>query len=227
MNARRWLLVAVFAGLVMFVGGPWAYIHLIRGEAPAPLSIGASTQSPTSASVPSDATAGSWKVTEGSQVGYRVDEVLFGQNTTAVGRTDAVTGTLQVSGTTIRAATFTVDMTTVRSDESRRDNQFNGRVMETATYPTATFELSDPIVFYGVPADGTEVSKTIVGKMTLHGVTKTVTFQVSGRMTDGLIQVSGSVPITFTDYNIANPSFGPAQTEDHGLLEFALNFARG
>jgi len=38
--------------------------------------------------------------------------------------------------------------------------------------------------------------------------------------------VAGSIPITFADWNIANPSFGPVSTDDNGVLEFALNFGR-
>ena len=62
-----------------------------------------------------------------------------------MGRTSDVTGQLLVSGTTIESATFDVDLTTVTSDESRRDNQFRTRIMDTATHPTATFELTEPI----------------------------------------------------------------------------------
>ena len=32
------------------------------------------------------------------------------------------------------------------------------------------------------------------------------------------IQVLGSIPITFGDWNIPNPSFGPVSTDDHGIL---------
>ncbi len=38
--------------------------------------------------------------------------------------------------------------------------------------------------------------------------------------------MAGSIPITFADWNIANPSFGPVSTDDNGVLEFALNFGR-
>ena len=40
-----------------------------------------------------------------------------------------------------------------------------------------------------------------------------------------VIRDSGRTPITFADWNISNPSFGPVTTEDNGVLEFALNFA--
>jgi hypothetical protein len=50
-----------------------------------------------------------------------------------------------------------------------------------------------------------------------------VTFRLTGRYTGSTIQVTGSIPITFADWNISNPSFGPAQTVDHGVLEFLLD----
>lgn len=38
---------------------------------------------------------GTWTVTTGSQAGYRVQEILFGQKAEAVGRTEVVTGQIQ------------------------------------------------------------------------------------------------------------------------------------
>ena len=39
-------------------------------------------------------------------------------------------------------------------------------------------------------------------------------------------EVSGSVPVTFADWNIPNPSFGGVvTTEDHGVMEFLLNLS--
>ncbi len=160
-----------------------------------------------------------------SVVGYRVKEVLFGQSNVAVGRTTSISGSMKVSGTTVTAATFAVDMTTVASDQSRRDGQFNGRIMETSTYPTATFTLTQPIELGSIPAQGTKQTYQATGNLTLHGVTKTVTFNVTGLYTGSTTQVAGSIPITFADWNIPNPSFGPVSTEDHGVLEFALIFS--
>jgi hypothetical protein len=79
---------------------------------------------------------GVWNIKEGSEVGYRVNESISGFDTTANGRTQSITGTMVADGTTITKGEFTVDMTTFKSDESQRDEQFNGRVMEVATYPT-------------------------------------------------------------------------------------------
>jgi polyisoprenoid-binding protein YceI len=228
---KRWLLIAPIAAIIAVVGGTWVYIHLIQGEAPAALTV--ADASPTdsggggSSTSAGDDPSGTWNVVNGSKVGYRVNEVLFGQTSEAVGRTEDVTGAMKVEGTTITEATFTVDMTTVTSDESRRDAQFNGRIMETSTYPTATFELKEPIELGQIPDEGAEVTYSATGDLTLHGVTKSVTFDLTGLWSDSTIQIAGSIAITFEDYNIADPSFaGIVSTEDHGTLEFALNLER-
>ncbi len=157
---------------------------------------------------------------------YRVEEVLFGQSAEAVGRTSDVTGTFTIAGTEVTAGSFNVDMTTVTSDQSRRDGQFRGRIMEASTYPTATFVLASPIELGSLPADGAHVDVEATGELTLHGATRTVTFPVQAKRTGAAIAVAGTIPIVFADYDISNPSGGPAQTEDHGELEFRLNFGR-
>jgi len=45
----RWLLAAVAAVVVLAVGGTFVYIHFIEGPAPAPLSLGPATASPSTA----------------------------------------------------------------------------------------------------------------------------------------------------------------------------------
>ena len=224
MNWKRWVIVAIVGGVVAVVGGPWVYINLIRAEAPAPLTSATDEPASGDANTTLETTDGTWNVAAGSVVGYRVGEILFGQSATAVGRTEEVTGSMQVGGTTIDSAAFTVDMTSVESDESRRDNQFHGRIMDTTTHPTSTFELTEPLTFEDVPSEGTEVSKTAAGNLTLRGTTKPVEFNVTGELVGDVIQIKGSIPIVFAEWNIPNPSGGPARTEDNGILEFAINF---
>jgi polyisoprenoid-binding protein YceI len=225
----RWAVIGVAVVAVLAVAGPFVYINLVRDEAPAPLTaatpttVGAAT---TQAGQASGEAAGSYTVTSGSQAGYRVKEVLFGQDTEAVGRTSAVTGQITVDGTRVTAGSFSVDLTTVQSDEDRRDNQFHTRIMDTATYPTATFTLAQPIELSALPGDGASVTAKAQGQLTLHGTTRQVTVDVTGQRSAGSIRLSGQIPITWADWNIPNPSFGPASTEDHGLIEFLLVMAR-
>ncbi len=53
-------------------------------------------------------------------------------------------------------------------------------------------------------------------------MTRTVTFPVKAVRKGALLEVSGQVPVTFADYQIANPSFSGVTTQDHGILEFLL-----
>ena len=76
------------------------------------------------------------------------------------------------------------------------------------------------------PADGTTIKVAAAGKLTLHGTTNAVRFQVEARKTGASIQVSGSMPITFSDYNIDNPSGGPASVGNAGTLEFLLDLSK-
>jgi polyisoprenoid-binding protein YceI len=171
--------------------------------------------------------AGTWTVGSGSIVGYRVNEVLLGQNATAVGRTASVTGHLTIAGTAVTAAAFSVPMATVHSDKSQRDAQFDGRIMNVAQYPTGTFTLTSPIDLAPVPAGGVIEDYTAHGRLTLHGTTRAVTFTLSAERKGSQIEVSGDIPVLFSDYDIQNPSFaGFVTTQDHGLLEFLLIFNR-
>ena len=169
---------------------------------------------------------GTWTIKEGSEVGYRVKESINGFDTTANGRTHAITGSMIASGATITEGQFIVDMTTFTSDESRRDAQFNGRVMAVDTFPTSTFVLTQPLDFGTVPPDGGTLTATATGDLTLHGTTNTVTFDVQGTFKNGLVGVLGQIPVVFADFGIPAPSLGTVKTEDNGLLEFVLVLER-
>ena len=252
-----WIGGAVVAMALLVVGGTWVYIHLIKDDPPAKLTLETGDTSGSASTAPSSdagsattaATAGgaaatttpaapsgaassgsidgAWSASDRSLLGYRVKEVLFGQSTEGVGRTNAVTGSLSIAGSTVEKGDFTVDMTTVKSDSGNRDNQFQGRIMDTSKFPTSTFTLTQPIELGSVPAEGQTVTASATGDLTLHGTTKSVTFDVQSQLKDGKIEVNGTIPIVFADYGIPNPSFGPASTEDNGVLEFLLVFTKG
>jgi polyisoprenoid-binding protein YceI len=138
----RWVLLGAAVALVAAVGAPFVYIHFIEDKAPAPLTV-ASPASATDASQPASVPLdGTCKVAPDSQAGYRVKEVLFEQDNTAAGRTSGLTGQITVAGTQVTAASFTADLTSVKSDQSRRDSQLQGRIMDTAQFPTAGLVLS-------------------------------------------------------------------------------------
>jgi polyisoprenoid-binding protein YceI len=226
---RHWVWLAIglpVAVVVLVVGGTFVYIHFVSPDAAPPLTF--SSVASSSAADPSGPVdvAGAWKATSDSKAQYRVQEVLFGQNNTATGTTNAVTGDLSITGTTVNTAKVTVDLTKVSSGEAQRDGQFRGRIMQTSQFPTATFELTQPIQLQSIPANLQEITVQATGNLTLHGVTKSVTAELKARLNGSNLEVNGTIPITFSDYNISNPSGGPAQVGDNGQIELLLVFQK-
>ncbi|HVL51008.1 MAG TPA: YceI family protein [Actinomycetota bacterium] len=219
----KWAVFGLIAAVVLPVAGTFIYLNLLRDEAPERLDTTPALAGTVDPSITLD---GTWVVAEGSQVGYRVREILFGQSAEAVGRTSDVEGSFTIEGSAVVEGSFEADLRSVQSDEVRRDRQFHGRIMETDRYPTASFRLTRPLDLSSVQPQQTEGSATATGELTAHGVTNEVTFDLKGVRAGGQIQITGSIPIVFADYNIGNPSGGPAQTEDHGVMEFALNFTK-
>ena len=234
----RWVIAAVVVIVVLAVGGPFVFFHFIEGNGPAPLSLKASPAASASgtqgaaqgasavASQGSSASVvGTWAVGSGSRVGYRVNEVLGGQSHTAVGRSSAVTGQMIIKGSMVKTASFTVKMATIHTDSSQRDAQFDGRIMDVATYPDGTFALTRPITLAPLPATGTIKTYTATGRLTLHGQTRPVTFPLKAERTANGIEVQGSIPVLFSKWGIPNPSFtGFVTTQNHGIMEFLLDF---
>ena len=235
-TSRRWALWLAGGALLAVAavaGGTFIYIHFISGPAPAQLSLKPSgTGSAPSAAAGSTAAAaapltGTWRVASGSVVGYRVKEVLFGQDNIAVGRTSTITGQLKINGTTVTAGSFTVQMATIKSDQSQRDAQFRSRIMDTSAYPTGTLMLTRPMALTPLPGAGVIKTYTAAGQLTLHGHTRPVTFTLSAERTSAGIEVSGSIPVLFADWSIPNPSFGNViTTQNHGVLEFLIKLDR-
>jgi len=228
MGKLKWLIGAIALLAVLVVGGAFVYSAIDKEEAKPTLSaVDTDNTATTSAAASSGDISGSWEPTSASKFQYRVDETLFGAHNTATGQTNKVTGSMTVSGSTISAVELVVDMTSGSSDRTQRDGQFRGRIMQTSQFPTATFKLTSPIELGSVPAANSVITKKATGQLTLHGVTKTVTFDVKAQRTaSGTIEVNGEVPVKFADYNINDPSGGPAQTEDHGVLVFLGVFSK-
>jgi polyisoprenoid-binding protein YceI len=218
------VVVAIVVVLVAVVG-PYVYIHFIEGPPPKELAL-----EPGAPAQPDDGTGrsldGPWRVTDGSQAGYRVDETLVGQGTTAVGRTSSVEGRFVLAGTVVQSGTFTVDLRTVSSDRTARDERFRNQIMDTAHFPTATFRLLEPAPIRRLPVGRQTVQVPVRGRLTLHGRSRRIAVTLVARRNGELVEVQGSLPIVFADYGIPNPSFGPAQTDDHGTIEFLLVFTR-
>ena len=159
----------------------------------------------------------------GTFAGFRIEEELASiGSTTAVGRTGDVAGSITIDGTTLTAATFEVDMSTITTNESRRDNKV-AQALEVSTYPTGTFTLTEPVDLGAAAASGDAISATAVGELTIHGVTQTVELPIQAQLVDGTVVVVSSSDIVFSDYDVEVPeSQIVVSVEDHGILEFQI-----
>jgi polyisoprenoid-binding protein YceI len=227
-NKWTWIIGIPALVIVLVVGGTWLYINVIKDDPPPKLELSTVNTGGSTTTVPAtDASIdGDWTVKSGSKVQYRVEEILFGQGTEGVGSTTAVTGSMTISGTTVETAEFTTDLTQVTSDEDNRDKQFQGRIMDTANFPNATFTLTEPIDLGTVPDNGEQVTVRATGDLTLRGTTKSVTFDIVAQRNGAAIEANGTIPVVFDEYGIPEPSFGPAQVGDTGDLEFLLTFEK-
>jgi putative copper resistance protein D len=212
-----------FVALVTLIG-PAVFFHFVEGKAPGRLSLPPANGVQTS-SIAAGPVSGTWAVGPGSQAGYRVDEILFGQHHTAVGRTSDVSGGLVISGTTVTAADFSVDLAAVKSDQPSRDVQFHGYIMETFKYHHATFRLMRPIDLGTIPPAGRAAIYRATGQLSMRGVTRTVTFSLQAERVGSKIDMVADIPIIFSQWRIPNPSFAIAQVGNTGTIEVLLDLA--
>jgi polyisoprenoid-binding protein YceI len=237
-SLSRKIIAAIAVLAIGAVAGPWVYINLIKDDAPEALTLEPSTttiapESSTTIAVESTTTIapastidGEWRVVAESIVGYRVKETIVGQKTEGVGRTSEIIGSLTIVDKQVTAAEFTVDMTTLVSDSTRRDRQVNTRILDTVNFPTATFTLKEPITLTPEALAGSDFSVDTTGTLTLRGVTKDIDLTLIARLVDDVIEVNGSIQIVFTDWSIPDPSISSIIVVDRGLLEFLVRFKR-
>ena len=227
-----WIGGAVVLIAAMALTAPFIYIHFIEGPAPAKLEL-PTTHASTSA--PGGGHLGCFVVRRQRHLECRrrLTGWLPGPRG-AVGperngrRADQqIWGSLTIGGTSVSKGSFTVDISSVVSDQSQRNAQFDGRIMDVNQYPTATLVLTAPIPLGTLPAAGTTKQYPAQGTLTMHGVSKAVTFTVTAERIGSEIDVLAHLPITFSEWNIANPSIGGfVTTADNGTLEVLLHLTQ-
>jgi polyisoprenoid-binding protein YceI len=238
-KSRKWWYLGGAALLVLVLLGVAIWYFVFRDDAPESVDItrAGETAQEQSSSTGTGSLDGTWTIDpsigsftdfSGTFVGYRVQEELASIGAkTAVGRTPDVQGTLEIDGTTIPAAEFTADLTTLQSDSDRRDGAIRTQALESDRFPTATFTLTEPIELDEIPAEGVTIDIDAVGTLTLHGVTKDVTIPLEAQRNGDVIAVTGQLGIAFADYDIDKPeSFAVLSVEDNGILEVQLFFTK-
>ena len=165
---------------------------------------------------------GTWAAGSGSVAGFRVRETALGFSNDVVGRTNAVTGTIVIAGNRVTSATFRVSLTNIKVS-GKTQPQF-ARSLGTRDHPAAAFTLAQPVTLGPAFSSGTVITVTATGYLAMNGISRLVTFTISGRRSGSAMQAAGSIPVTFSEWGIATPKgYGLlGSLANHGTAEFLL-----
>jgi polyisoprenoid-binding protein YceI len=176
---------------------------------------------------------GTWKVTSGSQAGYRVREKLgfLPAQSDAVGRTSQITGGVTFSESksvvTISAASFDVAVNTLKSDRSMRDEKIHEIGLESNRYPTATFALSRPLTVSASALYGKVTRLSVTGTFNIHGVAKSETLPVELTLSGSIFEAAGSFSFPWSEFGMTAPSIGGfVNVARKATMEFDLRLQR-
>jgi len=173
------------------------------------------------------------EIAEGSSATYRVTEQFVGVAFTneAEGTTNLVSGTLTIDadGTIAPGSKLTIDLRGLKSDQDQRDGFIQNRTLETAKFPNAEFV---PTKVTGlekmIPSTG-QAGIALTGNLTIHGVTKEVTFQGIATFNPRNNSVAGraKTSLTFDEFGLSQPKIGRLASVDNKIdLELVYRFKR-
>lgn len=169
--------------------------------------------------------------TTGTEVRYRVRERLVGNelDNDAIGVTKAISGqiALAADGSVVpEESKLTINVTGLKSDQSRRDGFVQRRLLLTDSFPNVVFE---PTSITGgpktIPPSGTGTF-TISGNLTVRGVTKATTWTVNARYLPTAVTGTAATKFTFADFGITQPRVPIVlSVSDTIKLEYDFNLA--
>jgi polyisoprenoid-binding protein YceI len=173
------------------------------------------------------------EIADGSSATYRVTEQFVGVAFTneAEGTTNLVSGTLTINadGTVAPGSKLTVDLRGLKSDQDQRDGFIQNRTLETAKFPNAEFV---PTKVTGldkmIPSTG-QAGISLIGNLTLHGVTREATFQGIATFNPRNNSVAGraKTSLTFDEFGLTQPKIGRLASVDNNIdLELVYRFKR-
>lgn len=164
-----------------------------------------------------------------TRVQYSVEETFLNDNNrlaTAIGETSEVSGTLTLNfddPANSEFGAFTVDISTLRSDSSRRDNAIRRQWLESAAYPLATFVVRGVEGFPANPQPGQDISFKLLGDLTVRTGTQAVTWDVTARLENEQLRGTATTFIMLADFGVEPPNIANVLRVKDGVT-VTLNF---
>ena len=166
----------------------------------------------------------------GNEARYRVREQLMGISfpSDAIGKTAAISGAIVLDRTgkiVPDQSHLTVDLTTLKSDSDRRDRIIQNSPLQTAQFPKVELAVKElKGLAYPWPTAG-DVKFELVGDLTIHGVTKSSTWQVTASAKDGGLAGTATTALTFDAFGMERPRGMSVLTVENDIkLEYDFHF---
>jgi polyisoprenoid-binding protein YceI len=168
----------------------------------------------------------------GNEARFIVRELLMANTieNDAIGATSAMTGSIVLDArgkVDTAASTFTIQLDSLKSDQARRDRYIKGNTLETRQFPTAVLVVKE---LQGLPAKlptSGAMNLTIVGNLTVHGVTKPVTWTATVTADGSGFSGRATTHVKFEDFGMTQPSVPVlAHVADDIRLEYDFHFVR-
>jgi polyisoprenoid-binding protein YceI len=231
---KRLLLISAIAVVVVIVGG-LAFWNWFLGSTqtasaplqPVPLQDSASTSTPAAQVIGPQASATQPAATVAATVSpnnlpvfqisqtdskaqFAISEVLMGNPNNVVGVTNQVAGQIGVNLNDLSTANIgeiQVDARTLTTDSNMRNRMIQNRILNTGNYEYVTFTPTQISGLSGSAKIGQSFQFQITGNLTIQGVTKPVTFDVTAQAVSNS-QISGKATATIlrSDYNLQIPN---------------------
>ncbi|MCB9452271.1 MAG: YceI family protein [Anaerolineaceae bacterium] len=198
----------------------------VTEEVPAATSL-PPTEIPTEAPTETAGIRAVYRITQDeSEVRFILNEVLRGQPTTVVGKTDQVAGDILIDSANpagSEVGTIRINARTLATDNNFRNDAIRSRILQSAQdqyefidfVPTSVSGLPDQIEV------GQSVSFQVTGDLKIRDITQSVTFDVTATLTtDTRLEGTGTTTVLRSDYNLTIPNApGVADVTNEVTLE--------
>jgi polyisoprenoid-binding protein YceI len=175
---------------------------------------GGNSASPAAAGTPTTANPDAQRfviVPDQSKATYHAHQKTFvpGIGAGIDGTTNDVSGTIffdPKDPSRSEIAPITVTLTSLDSGIDLRDQRLHNVFLESNKFPTATFKATRLEGLATSPyKDGDDLDFKVIGNLTLHGVTKMVTFDATGKVSGGTLTATAKTNTELTDFGMTVP----------------------
>jgi polyisoprenoid-binding protein YceI len=159
----------------------------------------------------------------GSELTWELPATLH----TVHGRAPQISGTLDAipgtAGDWKVQSRIVVAAAAMESGSESRDRKMREKTLEVDKYPEIVFEARRVVGDLSKLRPGERGTVEVTGDLTVHGKTVSVRLPVDVQLLEGGAVLSGSFPLAWKQFGLADPSFGIITVREPMKIAFRLN----